>query len=156
MCLLSCFQIWTKTVFPVHFQCFWCKFGSMVVLFNSVYVLACLLCVCFFLNEVGMFMCVLSSSKHKARLFARLDLAVWFLFVCFLLMLFSRNFVFFSLARNRSKIRTQQETRKCKDRTKTVSSVSAVVFTNSVPNFGVGLKMHCCSKRYENCGFSKT
>ena len=55
-----------------------------------------MLCVCVFvvcfLNEVGIFcMCVLmclSLSKHKTRLFARLDLVVWFHFVCLLVLVF--------------------------------------------------------------------
>ena len=83
-----------------------------------------------------MCVCVVFSFQHKTGLFACLDLVVWFFFVCFFLKF--RIFVFIP-SKNRSKKRTQQKL-KNKYAEKHNFSVSAAVFTNSVPNFGGGLE----------------
>ena len=145
ICFLGCvcciaFRIWKIYV--------WCIVGSKVV-FSDLCICSCFFCcvVCFFKKWSWNILCVVSfflKTQGLDCLLVWISLSGSILF-CFWSFVFS---VFSFLAKDRAtkdqtlpkktKLKMQKHEQEC-------CSVSAVVFTNNIPNsFGVGLNMQSC------------
>ena len=132
-----------NTDFPailVFLKLSWLK-GSLFFMFK-VFVLICLflvLSVCN-LSIVWCLCCLLSLFANKTKWFSGLHRVVLFLSWLFCVFL-----VFSFLSRKDPKQRTQRkpQNQKCRKKGQTNKSVSAIVFTNSVPNFGGGGLQKC-------------
>ena len=147
LCLLFWFQIMIKHYFPcnssVSFVYCWLKgylfsdlcfvIGFLVGLFAS------------FLNmTLECFMCVLSFSLFENT---RLDCFLVWILLSLVLVCFQLSFVFVFHSYQNHGHGQNLENQKCRKTSQNVSSVSAVVFTNSVPIFwGWALKMHNCAE----------
>ena len=138
---ISClaFRLRTKHCFPCY--------SSVVAFVVCVLVIFVVLFACYLMKLVCL-VCVLTSAKHKTRLFVCVDLVVWFLFVCFFDLLY---LCFSSLARKRSR---QTHKNRNAEKKQLLLSVSTVVLTNRVPiSLGVGFKMQLLLKTLQNSGF---
>ena len=153
-CFSFCFQFMKKTLFSLQFWCFlqlsWLK-GNSFFMFN-VFVLVLVLSVCNLNNEVALFcVCVVCFLflVNKTKWFPGLHLAV-----LFLSWLFCVFFISFKKKTKKSDTAKKTKPKMLRKKEQTKHSVSAAVFTNSVPNFGgVGYTMWFCWKHYKNRGF---
>ena len=133
ICFLFAFRLSEKYCFPCHssvFELYWLN-GCLLFMLHVLVLAFCSCVACFHSkNEVVLlYVCVVCLFCNKTKWFSCLHRVVLFLFCCFVLKFF--------IHQNRQKSGHSKNPQKSKlQRKGTLLSVSAVVFTNSVPNFG--------------------